>query len=235
MSHISNQTIERYYFDLFRSHYAVPAGELVFTDKPDVIVRGEKTIGVEIANLYFTCGADPASEQVQCASRRQVLKRAQALHRASGGRNIELSVDFNPVYPIKKVEPVAQALAAIATKVEDSSSGSISPLLFEDVPELRFLYHNQKEYTDAKWRLGQVYSVPSLSLERLRLLVSEKTEKVRGYQSCDFYWLLLVVDFMNPAQDQDLQWPNGEVLERSPFERILLYKPQFGQVVQVPQ
>ena len=90
MSHKDNQTVERYYFDLFQSHYDVPDGDLVFTDKPDVIVCGAQTIGIEIANLYLSNGADPASEQVQCARRLQVLKRAQALHRDSGGKHIEL-------------------------------------------------------------------------------------------------------------------------------------------------
>jgi hypothetical protein len=45
---------------------------------------------------------------------------------------------------------------------------------------------------------------------------------------------MLVVDFMDPAQDQDLQWPVDAEQIRSPFERVLLYKPQFAQVVQVP-
>lgn len=235
MSRPSNQDIERYYFELFRQHYEVPEGEIDYTDKPDVILRSSQTIGVEIANLYLTNGADATSEQVQRARRLQVLERAQTLHRASGGKPIELSVGFDPKGPIQEVEPVARALATIATKVENSPSGQVNRLLFEDVPALSFLYHNQIEYADAKWRLVQGYNVPSLSLERLRLLVSEKAKKLHNYQSCDSYWLLLIVDFMDPAQDQNLQWPVGEVLEKSPFERILLYKPQFGQVVQVPQ
>lgn len=235
MSRPSNQTIERYYFELFQSHYEVPDGDLVFTDKPDVIVRGTRTIGIEIANLYLSSGADPASEQVQRARRLQVLGRAQALHRASGGRHIELSVGFNPEYPIQELEPVALALAAIATKVDGSPSGQVSRMLFEHVPELHFLYYNQKEYADAEWRPVQGYSVSALSLERLRVLVGDKTKKLRNYQPCDSYWLLLVVDFMDAAQDQDFQWPAEEVIEGSAFERILLYKPQFGQVVQVPQ
>src|SRR5450830_163932 len=235
MSRPSNQTIERYYFELFQSHYEVPNGDLVFTDKPDVIVRGTQTIGIEIANLYLSSGADPASEQVQRARRLQVIVRAQALHRASGGRHVELSVGFNPEYPIQELEPVALALAAIATQVDGSPSGQVSRMLFEHAPELHFLYYNQKEYADPEWRPVQGYSVPALSLERLRGLVADKTKKLRNYQPCDSYWLLLVVDFMDPAQDQDFQWPAGEVLEESVFERILLYKPQFGQVVQVPQ
>jgi len=235
MSRPSNQTIERYYFELFRSHYEVPEGEIVYTDKPDVILRGSQNIGVEIANFYLTSGADATSEQVQRARRLQILERAQALHRASGGKRIELWVGFNPEYPVHEPEPVALALATIATKVEDSPSGRVSRMLFEHVPELGLLIHSQKECPDAKWRPIQDYYGSTLSLERLRVLVSEKTKKLRDYQACDSYWLLLIVDFMDSAQDQDIQWPTGEVLEKSPFERILLYKPQFDQVVQVPQ
>ena len=235
MSHKDNQTVERYYFDLFQSHYDVPDGDLVFTDKPDVIACGAQTIGIEIANLYLSNGADPASEQVQCARRLKVLKQAQALHRGSDGIQIELSVGFNPKYPIHELKPVAQALAAIARKLEGSSSGQVSRILIGHVSELSTLYCDQNKYEDAVWRPVQGYGVPALSLDRLRALVAEKTTKLVNYQLCDFYWLLLVVDFMDPAQDQDLQWPTGEILESSPFERILLYKPQFGEIVQVPQ
>src|SRR5688572_5031435 len=106
MSRPTNQTIERCYFELFASHYNMPAGAVVFTDKPDVIVRGERAIGIEIANLYVASGADPASEQVQRVRRLQVIERAQSLHYASGGRRIELSVDFDPKYPIRDIEPL---------------------------------------------------------------------------------------------------------------------------------
>ena len=186
MSRLSNQTIERYYFEMFRLHYEVPEGEIVYTDKPDVILRSSQTIGVEIANLYLTSGADTTSEQVQRARRIEILKRAQALHLDSGGKRIELSVGFNPEYPIQESEPVALALANIATKVENLPSGQVSRMLFEHVPELSSLFHNQKEYADAKWRPVQGYYVPSLSLERLRVLVSEKTMKLRDYQPCDY-------------------------------------------------
>lgn len=235
MSRPSNQTVERYYFELFRSHYEVPDGEIVFTDKPDIVVRGTQTIGIEIANLYITSGSDSASEQVQRTRRFQVLERAQKLHYDSGGRSTELSVDFDPEYPINELDPISQALAAIAKEVQNFPSGQVSPFLFKHVPELRFLYHNEQEYADAKWRSVQGHRVPSLSLERLSEIVSDKTKKLQAYQKCDVYWLLLVVDFMDFAQDQELNWPTGVVFDKSPFERILLYKPQFAQVVQVPQ
>lgn len=53
MSRPRNAEIERYYFELFRQVYAVPAGEIEYTDKPDVIVRGDSTLGIEITNGGF--------------------------------------------------------------------------------------------------------------------------------------------------------------------------------------
>ena len=235
MSRSSNQTIERHYFEQFRSHYQLPDGELEYSDKPDVVIRGKRTVGIEIANLYLTNGADPASEQVQRARRLQVLDRAQALHSYAGGRSIELSVDFRPEQPIHEIEPVAQALADLAQRVGDRPSGQLNRQQFEYIPQLRFLYYNATEYVDAKWRPVQSHSVPSLSMARLREVVDGKAEKAKAYQPCDAYWLLLVVDFMDSAQDQDLQWPATEALGKSPFECVLLYKPQFAQVVLVPQ
>ena len=73
-----------------------------------------------------------------------------------------------------------------------------------------------------------------MSLGRLRELISDKTKKLSAYQPFDAYWLLLVVDFMDSAQDQDLHWPPGEVLGCSPFERVLLYKPQLPRYCRFP-
>lgn len=235
MSRQSHKIEERSVFEKFRKAYDLPDGEPEFTDRPDVILRGAKTIGVEIALLHVGNGADPTGPQVQHARRQQVLEQAQKVHRASGGKQTDLWVDFNPEYPIKKVQPLAQKLARIRTKLDDLPSGKVDRTLFEHVPELSDLYHNAKEYADAKWRLLRCVDVPPLNLENLRALVSKKSKKLRDYQRCDVYWLLVVVDTMNPTQDQDFQWPAGEVLETSTFDRILLYNHPFGEVILAPQ
>jgi hypothetical protein len=231
----TNREIEQYYFDLFRSHYALPAGRIEYTDKPDVIVHGEPRLGIEIANLYIADGSDLASEQVQRRRREQVMARAQLLHLASGGRRIELSAAFNPSLPIREIEPLARQLAEIAMRVQ-CSSGRIDSLTFDHVPELTWLYHNGKEYDTAKWLCMQTYATSFVSVERVRQLVADKAVKAADYnKDCEAHWLLLVVDFMDPAQDVFVEWPDGVVLTKSPFERVLIYKPQFGQVVEVPQ
>jgi hypothetical protein len=53
MTRRSNQEIERYYFDLFRSVYPLPEGQIKYGDKPDVIIEGQRKIGIEVTNLFF--------------------------------------------------------------------------------------------------------------------------------------------------------------------------------------
>jgi hypothetical protein len=235
MTRPSNQEIEQYYFERFRSHYSVPDGEIEYTDKPDVIIRGSKVVGIEITNFYLTSGADPASEQVQRNRRLQILARAQELHLSAKGKNIELSVNFEPTQPILAIEHVARALAELAKEIENNSPGVVNPTIFKHIPELRFVYNNSREYTDSQWRPVQGYSVPSLSVNRLRDVVKEKSKKAEEYQPCDEYWLLAVVDFIDPSQDQEIEWPMEERLGKSSFKRVILYKPQFEHVVEVVQ
>jgi hypothetical protein len=235
MSLSDNRKIEQHYFELFRLRYELPAGRLEYTDKPDVILHGERCLGIEIANLYIADGSDSTSEQVQRRRRKQVLARAQALHREAGGRCIALWVTFNPGHPVQVIEPLAVKLAEIAMRIE-SSPGRVDSLTFLHVPELHLLYHSGEEYENAEWQDNPLHAGSILSTERVRAMVAVKSAKALGYnKNCDAYWLLLVVDFMDSAQDQSIEWPEGTMLAKSPFEQIMIYKPQFDEVVQVQQ
>ena len=240
MERTTNQAIERHYFEQFRLCYSLPAGEIVYSDKPDVLVKGQRLIGIEIANLYIKDGTDSSSEQVQFARREAAMRLAQQTHFDAGGKRLEFWFDFDPSHPILDAKVTAKALAAMAMRVQTDNGRLLFPNQLPEhdahpVPELRSLYHSGAEYSNAKWRSMQSYVVPSLSLERLRAVVSEKTKKVGGYQKCDAYWLLLVVDFMNFAQDQDIEWPVESVFGTTPFEEIFLFKPQFAKVTRVTQ
>ncbi len=235
MSGASNSTIERYYFEAFRAHYALPDGEVEYMDRPDVIIHGVRRLGVEIANLYLVDGKDLAAEQIQCRLRQTVLEHAQAQYVSAGGRNIELTFSFNARHPISDTRGVASALAGIAPSIATMRAGSVSPHAFSRIPEVAFIYHNDIEYPDAKWRVAQTYTVPSLAVDRLLAVVDAKNGKLAGYAPCDAYWLLLIVDFADRAQDQDISWPMGADPVLSPFEKIIVYKPQFAAWCEVPR
>ena len=81
-------------------------------------------------------------------------------------------------------------------------------------------------------RLKKVYDVPLMSIEGLKKVIKEKEEKSKEYRKCDAYWLLVVVDFMDSAQDQEIQIDNFEEMASDIFEKIIVYKTIFGHVLE---
>jgi len=235
MSHLPNREIERYYFEQFKVQFPLPSGLVEYGDRPDVVINGARIVGIEIANLYLLDGAKPSSEQTQRGFREQVLRLSQNDYLAGGGRKIELSVEFDRTRPITNIRALASSLAHAASSIETLPRGQVERQLFEHIPEVRFIYHNPTEYPDASWRTVQGYEVPSLSLSRIAEILEAKHLKLDKYRACDAYWLLLVVDLMDPAQDQDIEWASSDQHFVSKFEKIIVYKPQHTQWTEVPR
>lgn len=234
MNRPSNREIEQHYFSQFRAHFPLPAGKIEHGDKPDVVIHGERELGIEIANLYLADGANSSSEQVQHKRREVVVREAQKRHSLAGGKKIELTMSFDAKHPIDDVHAVAAALATFAQSIQHLPAGALARHHFAHMPQLQFVYHNPIEYPDARWRLSQMFSVPNLSVERVAQLVATKEQRLADYRHCDAYWLLLIVDFIDSAQDQEIAWPGECSPLKTTYERVLIYKPQFAQWTEVP-
>lgn len=230
----SNSAIERKYFEQFRTCFPLPRGEVEYIDKPDVVLKGDRRVGIEIARVHLTDGKDPASEQVQMKRRKSVLKLAQQQFLDAGGRRIELTFSFDPTHPIADAKQMARKLATAAVGIADGPAGEVLRVLYAELPQIAFVYHNPREYPDARWRIAQGYSTPYLAVGRVIELIKAKHGKITDYKPCDAYWLLLIVDFFDRAQDQDIRWPEMSAPVSSKFERIIIYKPQFGEWTEVP-
>lgn len=63
MNRISNQDIERHCFEMFLKVYPLPPGAITYDDSPDVIVEGERRIGIEITNFFLEEGSLSESER----------------------------------------------------------------------------------------------------------------------------------------------------------------------------
>jgi hypothetical protein len=229
MKRPSNRDCEQHYFDQFRHHFPLPSGKVEHGDKPDVVIHGERVLGIEIANLYLTDGADPRSEQVQRKRREVVVRTAQAQHSRLGGKKIELTVSFEPARPITDAKAVASSLAAVAQSIEHLCTGAVPRQHFAQIPHLKSVYYNAIEYPDARWQVSQVYPGVDLSVDRVAQLVAAKERLLAEYKKCDAYWLLLVVDFMDAAQDQEIVWPSEVASLKTTYERVIIYKPQLAQ------
>lgn len=275
---LSQRDKERHYFELFRTSYPLPAGQVDYGDKPDVTIASARTLGIEITHLYQEAGSSESSEQVQSHRRATVVTLAQALYLKTGGKNIELKLSFNKSRPIEDAHAVARNVAEFARRIEDRETGRIPRDEFDDIPELDFVYaltrilHYPVDYFDpefpdgppderegftafaryqnrrdaqalkeanysplswdAEWQVMQVHAFGLLAVDRLGEILREKEEKAQQYRPCDAYWLLVVVDWMDPAQEQEIR-VNGLSIHSDVFERVIIYKPHFEHVVDV--
>jgi hypothetical protein len=84
----------------------------------------------------------------------------------------------------------------------------------------------------AKWKLGQGHRFGLTPLNRLNDIIREKEKKARRYATCDAYWLLVVVEFIDAAQEQEIH-VDGVTFTSDVFEKIILYKTGFEQMVEV--
>ena len=137
-------------------------------------------------------------------------------------------MSFNKVFPILDGRELAEKIAELAMKVEGSTGGDIPRKSFKEIPELGFVYLNAKEYEDAEWLLVQAHDGQIMSREKLREIVAAKESRSKGYRPCDAYWLLVIVDFMNPAQDQEIRVDDFEKIDSAVFEKVIVYRTAYG-------
>lgn len=229
---MTNKEIEEYYFEMFRRDYRLPDGHIEFGDKPDVILRGTRVIGIEITNFFLQDGSLPEGEQIQRKAREVAITEAQKLYQAQGGKSFELTCSFDRSVAIDDPSALACKIAELASAVENRETGCLWREDFRHIPELSFVYLNATEYPDAHWRISQMYDGTFMSLDRLKTIVEGKEIKAKKYRPCDAYWLLVVVDFADRAQDQEISHDSLANLTSQMFEKVIVYKTCFGHVVE---
>jgi hypothetical protein len=228
-----NQIIERRYFERFRKAYSLPTGQVGHGDKPDVTLTGERTIGIEVTRFYLQPGSCLESKQQQRPLRDAVVEQAQALYRAQGGKAVELYISFDTSVAItpRRTRKLAQELAGLAKRIDGRPSGEVERAEFETIPEVSFVYFNKEEYPDARWSAGGVHTVRLMSEKALEAIVRDKEAKSTNYAPRDAYWLLVIAEAMDPAQEQEIRI-DGLNISSQVFEKIIVYNPLFGHVVE---
>lgn len=221
-------------FESFSADFPLPKGFIERTDKPDVVIHGDRKLGIELTTLHIEPGGSATSEQSQVKPRLTAVALAQEAHIEAEGRPIEWVIGFNPKRPITDVKALARAISEVAARVQHGKRGQIDRLTYDHLPSIDFMYL-AGEYAEPRWRVQQSYRVRALDVDRVRKVVAEKIEKAKEYQTCDAMWLLITVDFWNPAQDQDLKWPVEERIDCGPYEHVFLYKAAYRQVIEVPR
>jgi hypothetical protein len=139
MTRISNQDIERHYFEMFRKDYPLPPGSVTYGDSPDIIIEGHRRIGIEMTNFFLEEGSLPESEQAQRKSRERIVSDAQQAYQAQTGRKIEITFGFDKANPIRDKKRLVGKLVELAKHIEKWESGEITRDTFSAIPELSFV------------------------------------------------------------------------------------------------
>jgi hypothetical protein len=229
----SNKQIERHYFDAFRKVYTLPEGVLEHRDKPDAIISGPRKIGIEITNFFLENGELTQSEQKQKPLRKTVVDKAYAIHRAQGGGPYGVTFQFDKSHPIesRKTNSLAKHLAEFVGTHVGRISGPIDRRLFRnELPQIADIYLSAPNFPDTQWRIAQVYNVGLTNKDAIEAIVQSKAVKASEYEMCDAYWLLIVVDGMDSAQDQEIRLDNLNICSHG-FEKVILFHT-FGYVTE---
>ena len=230
-----NETVRRQcrYFEMFSRDFPLPKGTIEHRDKLDVILHGERVIGIEMTNFYLEPGGSSASEQQQRKMRTAVVSEAQRLFQQSGNKNAAFIFGFDKNHPIDNGNALARRIATLAEVLShEPPDGEISPNRYrQQIRELSFWYRSRTTNEGVPWQVCQVHKTPIMSIARLKSIVATKEAKSNGYQPCGAFWLLVIVDFFDRAQDQELS--NGERLTSTVFEKIIVYKTAFGTYVEM--
>lgn len=223
-----NQKIERHYFELFRKVYPLPDGEVRYGDKPDIIIDGERRLGIEVTNFYLERGERIESEQNQRRIRKVVLKKAQQKYIHKGGK-YEINFSFNKDHPIRDIQKFTCKIVQKIFKLEEASiTERISGYYLTDIQELGFVYINQNLFGNPQWRNDQSQiGFKTMAIDKLEQILRDKEKKLKKYEKCDAYWLLVVIDSFDRAQEQQIPQEvlNGEIkLASDVYEKIIVFQ-----------
>jgi hypothetical protein len=85
----------------------------------------------------------------------------------------------------------------------------------------------------AKWRVSQGHTFALMSKTRLMEIIKRKEAKAEEYAPCATYWLLVIVDFLDPAQEQEIRIEGGVDAVSDVFQKIIVYKPYFEHILEI--
>jgi hypothetical protein len=224
---------ERLWLEHFRKAYQgeFPAGVVKYDENPDVLVIDPaRIVGIEITEFHLIDGGLPQSEPQQALRRAGVVEEARRLYLAEGGKDIELTFGFRYISADRRKKLPAE-LAAFAKRIENNVSEMIWLEASSTPEEIAFAW-NAGVYQNTVWKVQQVNKGSLTSKDKLVEIIRSKEEKVKGYQKCDAYWLLICVNFSDPAQDQEIRIDDPYV-HSDVFERIFMFKSVFNEIVAV--
>lgn len=220
---------EKYYFDKFcmAQGFSWEVVEQCKPPKPDFIGDDCRKIGIEITNYSIVDGGEASSEMKQSPQRQRIANLAHKMFLEDGGGQINVALGFNLIIERSK-EEIARDIFHFVRDNQSLTNDRLTFYARMAIPEIAFLYISSAEHSPAEWRLAQVHDVTTINIERLTEIIKGKEGK--NYTGCDAYWLLIVMDMMDPGQEQEIPRSELPKIPSQKFEKIFFYKTGYEQV-----
>jgi hypothetical protein len=97
---------------MFRQDYPLPSGAVEYCDKPDIVLHGERTIGIEITNSFLEDGSHPRASRYREGLERAVAE-AERIYQQGSAEKFVLTFSFNEKIPIRDTAELAQRISPV--------------------------------------------------------------------------------------------------------------------------
>ena len=207
---------------------------------PDLIADSQHgTIGIELSHVYQKNGTDPKALQNQLPLRKLLIHEANKIFMEKFGVcDRDVHFGFGRDGAIQGSRPRQKLAKELACFVQENIvNEEFGQLIWLDSELLEgcSVFISSKTYEDAKWQECSVHETPVMDFDVLKNKISQKNKKLRHYIPCDQHWLLLVIDFWDSAQDQQLPRAGWPALASTGFDKILIFKTVENECLELQQ
>ena len=224
----TKKEVEKYYLEKFSALVNIDSANCEQCDppKPDFIINGEKKLGIEITNYHFIDGSLPFSERVQTARRQAIANLANKMYLENGHRNLKIFLGFNTIDRANKI--IAEDICAFVRAHQDLPTGDLTYYAKHAIPEIAYLYLYSNVHSTYDWQVSQVHDVSLIDNSRLLSIIQSK--ELKHYEGCDSVWLVVVMDMMDPSQEQEINESSLLQVQSKKFDKIFLYKTVYEKI-----
>jgi hypothetical protein len=234
---------ERRYLERFKTAFsAFPSGTIEASEAPDFLIKAaERTIGIEITELFHDLKNGKSLMREQEGLQAQVIDRAQQLFRKANPAHLFVTVNFDtPTKLTKARTPIlAEELVNIVLSgVHDYNQHEVLSFDGDDndlanwPDELAFL-NVLRQRESSRWVDCCAGFAPRCRPEDIQGRLDEKQPKLSKYrQICDEVWLLIVLYGCNQSSMMDLGAELTAHQYKLEFDRAFLLENFDGRVIE---
>ncbi|SEM31879.1 hypothetical protein SAMN04488008_1163 [Maribacter orientalis] len=229
---------EKYILDQFKTCYkSFPEGEIQKTEKPDFIIQTAKNrIGIELTEIFQDSHNGHSKYQQRSSDRSKFTEKLILELQKFVDFTFHISIHFSDFHHLKKAEEkqlIKKAFKASVNhliQLKNKQGVLIEDFrkLPEEIDSIRMgRYDGLEESYDEKPDGGIVSDMTNAHIEPI---IMKKEKKLKNYQECDEYWLLIKEGnyYAGTFSDIKVEYPIS-----TSFCRIFLFRINKSEIIEL--